>query len=534
MGQALKEEFDDPDFPLILEELRKEKKGVETEESEKSDLLVSDQQPLPIRDQALVSPQTACQSTSLQPVNRNHGVGNADSKAGEDLIFEHHDDLDEQTTYGEPEVLDERENQHLEMECIDLKFTDAAPAPLYNHFDNCINGMKDVVPEVPSKPELMPVIKVERCDDMLDASDCHKLNTGALGTDRNAIRGKKSMPRNVESLWKTCRQKIKKARSEKAKPKPKIAVRPPISELEQFDFYQKKQLCKKKLEKKKAILEEDGKKEHTIENLLFLKNMERRLNNRIMELKLPLPKVKCQLCHEVLSRKRFEHAFLIHGIEYQNTCPVCLEKNFTNLEGHFRTAHFKDVPLSCHLCPAVYYSAKELRKHVVCHQTVDPLTCAVCEFHFASKQELETHHSQHHVSKREVKEKKEKKPKLPMLFEGTCETCGHLLRGRSADDLKNRIFLHKQKQHTEKLKCPLCDRKFVLYTLLSKHCLRAHTPEDQRPFICPFENCGKGFKTGDNLKSHQVYHKPPRFKCEKCNKSFYWAEVWRKHKCPLA
>ena len=528
MGQALGEAFDDPDFPLILEELKKDM----TVESEDSEICASVPSPMQSNDQRVLTDVSACQPpSSLPPAGNNcdngpteaSNVGDAEDQS---LTTEYHDDLHKQMANIELEVREEKDDDH--SECVDQKLTNAV---LAFSSDSLIYADKDEVVKIPKKPELIPLIKVERCDDMLDASDCLKLNTGKTDDEISAD-CQRGRPQNVVSLWKTCHQKIKRAQMEKTKSK--VDLPPPISELEQFDFYKNKELCIKKLNKKKEILEEDGKKEYSVENLLFLKNMQYRYSSRRKKSKLSLPKVECQLCHEELSRKRFEHAFLIHGVEYKNTCPVCLEKDLSNVEAHFRTTHFNDVPLSCHLCSTVCYSGKDLRKHVVCHQTMNPLTCEVCEFHFTSEEELKAHRSQHHRTNWEVKVKKTKKPKPPMLFEGTCETCGHLLRGRSEHDLRSRIIAHKKKLHMEKLKCPMCDKKFHHYHDLAKHNLRVHTPDDQRPFICPFENCGKGFKTGYNLKSHQRYHKPPQFKCDKCNKTFFWPVVWRKHKCRAA
>ena len=539
LAQVLGEELDDPDFPSIQDEMKLEKNDTESAESE---IQNGDQGPSPtqMRDQPLLCSQTAPQLPSPLPLaDKNHELSNGSTEAAflvdaetENLAPGCHGSFIELTTERGFEVSEEEEDEQLE--CFEQKFAAGISSPLLDHADDLVNTKTDEVEKVPSKSELMPVIKIERCDDMLAADAYHKLNVGTLEGDGNSISRKRDRPRNAESLWNVCQQKIKKARLVKAKPK--AAVLPPISELEQFDYYQKKHLCKEKIEKRKAILEEDGKKEHTIENLLFLRNVERRKGMRRSVLNAPPPKVECQLCHESLSRKKSDHAFLVHGPDYRNTCPVCLEKNMSNLEAHFRTAHFNDAPLSCHMCSTVCYSGKELRKHVVCHQTMDPLTCAVCEFDFASKAELDAHRIHHKVTNkgRVVKVTKEKKPKPPMDLEGTCETCGYLCRARSETELRSRIRIHHRQKHSEKLKCPLCDRTFSLYSRLSKHCLSAHTPEDHRPFICPFENCGKGFKTNDNLKAHQTYHKPPRFKCDKCHKNFFWAEVWRKHKCPAS
>ena len=396
-----------------------------------------------------------------------------------------------------------------------------------------------------------PVIKVERCDDLVDAMDEKRELHNPPEKDGNidgslhggSIPRRKAKRKNVDALWEVCCKKIKQAQLLKTRKKmiEDIAMVNPetglvesvFEQLEKQEYYQERLRLKKvNDEKKQAIIVNDGKKEHSVEDLMYLQNVEIQSGLRRRRLNIPCPKVKCRLCEETLVRKKYDHAFLVHGKEYQNACAVCLERDIPDLEAHFRTIHWKDVSLSCHLCSAVFYSAKELRRHVVLHKSVDPLTCRACGLDFATQAELDSHLPQHQQLNKHAK--KEKKLDSRMSIEGTCEKCGESIWGCSETDLRSRLYYHKKKKHSVKLKCPLCEREFTFYGELSKHYLRAHTPEDQRPFVCPFENCGRAFKHGSNLKSHQVYHKPPRFKCEKCNKDFYWAEVMRKHKCPAA
>ena len=302
--------------------------------------------------------------------------------------------------------------------------------------------------------------------------------------------------------------------------------------LERTDYYRidMKRFAMQK-ERKAQILASD---KPSFDDLIFLKKFQNEKKKRRRAAKIEAPKRNCQICQETLTRQRFNHAFLCHGLEYRDVCAICLGRDFANLEEHYRTIHWEDTALKCHLCSAVFYSEKALQNHVVSHTSIDPLQCRVkfCKFHFGSEEELKEHmRSAHELAPRHAKRRKE--PEKRMRCETACEICGKMVSATFQKQLGSRLLMHKRKYHEVQnhLKCPSCDRTFITYAKLSIHHTRAHTPDGERPFICRFENCNKTFKTSYNLKTHTTYHKPPKFQCDKCQLKFYWIQPWKIHKC---
>lgn len=68
--------------------------------------------------------------------------------------------------------------------------------------------------------------------------------------------------------------------------------------------------------------------------------------------------------------------------------------------------------------------------------------------------------------------------------------------------------------------CVDCLRKFTDSYKLSRHRQSFHTKSNPADYVpCPV--CGKVFKTKRSVKNHMVYHKPPEFSCDICQKEFY-------------
>jgi hypothetical protein len=59
----------------------------------------------------------------------------------------------------------------------------------------------------------------------------------------------------------------------------------------------------------------------------------------------------------------------------------------------------------------------------------------------------------------------------------------------------------KQRRHA----CPQCSQTYLRATHLHSH-LRTHLSEEDRPFACDKEDCGKKFWTAAHLKRHQDVH----------------------------
>ena len=348
----------------------------------------------------------------------------------------------------------------------------------------------------------------------------------------------------ITSIWEECSKKIDQSRmlheeTEWLNPETglvELKTARGTKQLEKNDFYRKfHKTCERQKEKKKQILESG---QLSTEDLVFLNNLPLALGNRKRRIKMTTAQnMKCRICDQVLTRFKFNHAFLCHGMEYRDACAVCLERDFPSLEQHYRVTHWGDAPLKCHLCSEVHYSAKALQSHIVSHTTVDPLKCPVkiCQLAFSTEAELEEHRKAVHnprLSKDNIKRKKSDKSER---CEVACEICGQMVPCKSRSVVDTRMQWHRKRFHDvdKQLKCPYpsCDKRFVDYSRLSVHCKQAHTPEGERPFVCRFENCNKTFKTSYHLRTHTTYHRPPKFQCDKCQQKFYWPQPLKLHKC---
>ena len=67
--------------------------------------------------------------------------------------------------------------------------------------------------------------------------------------------------------------------------------------------------------------------------------------------------------------------------------------------------------------------------------------------------------------------------------------------------------------------CDKCNKRFKWKSNLVQH--KHHIHSNDRPFVCPVSDCGKGFKTNGELNSHKAIHSDEKpFKCKVCDKRF--------------
>ncbi|XP_077865691.1 uncharacterized protein LOC144352626 [Saccoglossus kowalevskii] len=161
----------------------------------------------------------------------------------------------------------------------------------------------------------------------------------------------------------------------------------------------------------------------------------------------------------------------------------------------------------CPECGKIHVSKRQLRIHMITHQTERQYLCEKCGQDFKTPRDLQRHSVTHSNVK---------------PFQ--CNLCG---KGFS---FRNKLHRHKMTVHSgvKPFTCsdPGCNKAFARKDKLTDH-QRTHLTYE--PFKCEF--CQKGFFRKDNLKDHLVLHTGEfRFRCDICNKGFMRPKLLERHK----
>lgn len=135
--------------------------------------------------------------------------------------------------------------------------------------------------------------------------------------------------------------------------------------------------------------------------------------------------------------------------------------------------HTKQIKLhNCDKCPATFTTSTGLRTHRFVHKQMRDFVCNIegCSAAFKCNESLKRHLNSH-------------------------------LRLR-------------------KYECTDCHRDFTDSYKLKRHRQSFHVPLDPaQQASCPI--CGKTFKSSHYMQKHLIYHEPPKFICEICNKGYH-------------
>ncbi|XP_077982316.1 uncharacterized protein LOC144437273 [Glandiceps talaboti] len=161
----------------------------------------------------------------------------------------------------------------------------------------------------------------------------------------------------------------------------------------------------------------------------------------------------------------------------------------------------------CPECDKVHVSKRQLRIHMITHQTERQYLCEKCGQDFKTPRDLQRHSISHSNIK---------------PFQ--CMHCG---KGFS---FRNKLHRHILTVHTavKPFTCsePGCNKAFARKDKLVDH-QRTHLSYE--PFKCEF--CQRGFFRKDNLKDHLVLHTGEfRFRCDICSKGFMRPKLLERHK----
>lgn len=214
-----------------------------------------------------------------------------------------------------------------------------------------------------------------------------------------------------------------------------------------------------------------------------------------------LLRFNCPLCKETFSSnlKLTEHKKTDH-----TECPECKKvfSSYSSMRIHLNKEHFRLLTVEpkkprksqlgatstiCCYCKKDFLSWTTLNEH----KRADHKKCIECQREFSNYHSMQVHYKRVH----------NKKPKVESNETHPCKLCDKVFK------LKSNIRKHIRSFHNnERLyNCDVCEKSFFEIGTLKSHQV---THLDERPFICDFENCGKTFKSNENLKCHKYWHIP--------------------------
>lgn len=206
---------------------------------------------------------------------------------------------------------------------------------------------------------------------------------------------------------------------------------------------------------------------------------------------------------------------------------------YTDIKDHLMQFRLKkgDV-FDCVMCPSTYETFKMLKQHMNKHYC--NYSCTKCENSFATKRSLSAHQETHQdgsfkcdlcdkiFSTRTKKQYHEKAKHMGTRNISNCPYC----------DVPFRSY-YQRNQHMVKVhdldvkyKCNVCNKGYILKSLLMSHIKKNHLME--RNYQCI--ECGYRFFSNKALKAHMVKHTGEKnYTCEVCHKSYARKYTLREH-----
>lgn len=232
-------------------------------------------------------------------------------------------------------------------------------------------------------------------------------------------------------------------------------------------------------------------------------------------------------------------------------CTLCDEKmnSLTVLREHLAKKHGKTIHndikdhivqfkltkgdvYDCAMCTSTYETFKMLKQHMNKHYP--NYTCAKCDSSFATKRSLNAHRTTHqegsfkcdHCDKvftsKPKKHYHEKMKHLGARNISNCPFCNEPFRSY----YQRNQHLVKVHNSEAQYKCNVCNKAYILKSLLMYHIKKSHLMERN----CQCTECGFRLFSKKALKAHMVKHTGERiFSCEICHKSYARKYTLREH-----
>lgn len=193
------------------------------------------------------------------------------------------------------------------------------------------------------------------------------------------------------------------------------------------------------------------------------------------------------------------------GSDYEFQSDVTKEKSLCPLNDTIKN----DGKFKCDECGKILGRKDSLQRHkILLHGASGGFFCNICIKVFSTAQELAEH-------KKLCTWKRNNGDKI-ICGQFECDICGTKLKNKS---ILRGHMRWKHNPSAKQFKCVRCESTFLRKSLLEIHYNRKHL--DIREYVC--SECGRKFKTKDQLKSHSYLHsgeKPIKCLFDNCDKGF--------------
>lgn len=231
--------------------------------------------------------------------------------------------------------------------------------------------------------------------------------------------------------------------------------------------------------------------------------------------KLDIFDLQCSLCDERVENlnRLKDHLVKIHNkVIYNDIKDHIVQYKLTKGEVY-----------DCALCSSTYETFKMLKQHMNTHYS--NYICSICNTAFATSRSLNSHkkihikgsfkcdHCEKIFSNATKKQYHEKLAHLGVTNISNCVYCNHPFRNYYQRN-QHMIKIHNAEAQ---YKCNICNKGFILKSLLMTHVKKNHLME--KDIQCT--DCGYRFFSKKALKAHMVKHTGERnFACPVCQKCF--------------
>jgi len=285
--------------------------------------------------------------------------------------------------------------------------------------------------------------------------------------------------------------------------------------------------------------------------------------------------IQCEECSSVLRTKKSLKRHILNA-HTQHRCETCHEvfQNNQDLQKHCRETHMteEDLYKICEICKK-RFAKSYMAEHIKSHN--DAFRCKICQKTFSCGSNLRKHKKKHRPGYKPKKQvwnaKKIKCGQCDKVLRGSnalkahirlhtgerpfkCDKCDWAFVQR-AHLIRHKKVQHGEGNHTEKFQCSTCSRWYSTEAILELHINTIHKglrpfkcsmckdtfniqglllrhqrelhqmdvdlPEEERRYVCKFDECGKKFSLQSDLNKHIYEHTGVHpYQCKECGNCF--------------